>query len=66
MLSCREASQIHSQAQERKLGLAERLQLRLHFALCGACANFARQIDFLRRACRRYAGTSKGDNAHGE
>ncbi len=64
MLSCREATRLVSQAQERKLDLSQRLQLRFHHAICAACANYARQIDFLRLACRRYADSAKPDDKH--
>lgn len=54
MLSCRETSQLLSQAQERRLGLWERLGLKLHLMLCDGCANFSRQLDMIRAAIRRY------------
>lgn len=55
MLSCRETTQRLSEAQDRELSLTEKLQLRMHLAMCGGCRNFSKQIDFLRAACRRYA-----------
>lgn len=54
MLSCKEVTHLLSQAQDRRLSLAERLSLRLHLAICRGCSNFSGQMDFLRRACRRY------------
>lgn len=54
MLTCKEASVLLSQAQERPLGLRERLGLQLHLLLCDGCANFRRQLAFLRAAIRRY------------
>jgi len=35
MITCREATQIALQAEDRRLPLAERLSLRLHLRLCG-------------------------------
>ncbi len=64
MLSCREVSHLLSQAQERRLDLGERLRLRLHLAMCSACSQFARQLDFLRRACRCYAHLPSRDEPH--
>jgi predicted anti-sigma-YlaC factor YlaD len=55
MLSCKEATRLMSDAQDRKLGLAERLQLDLHLAICKGCRNFGDQMAFLRRACRAWA-----------
>ena len=52
MLSCKEASRLVSQGLDRDLGLAARLRLRLHLAICEGCTNFKQQMDFLRRALR--------------
>jgi hypothetical protein len=46
-------SRLVSQGEDRKLGLAERVSLRLHFAICKGCRNFDRQLRFLRLALRR-------------
>ena len=54
MLTCKEASVLLSQAQDRRLGIAERLGLRLHLLLCDGCANFRRQLAFMRAAIRRH------------
>jgi hypothetical protein len=54
MLSCKEATRLMSDARERELRLGERLQLKLHLAICDGCANFRKQMDFLQRACRGY------------
>lgn len=53
-LSCLQASALMSQAQERALGPVERVRLRLHLAVCAGCANFLRQLEFIRAAVRRY------------
>lgn len=63
MLNCKEASRLMSEAQDRPLGLAEKLHLEMHLALCQGCRNFRRQMDFLRAACRRLPfGNQAGDN----
>ncbi len=54
MLSCKEASVLMSQAQERKLSWTEKLRLKLHLAMCGACSRFSRQLQFLQHCMRRY------------
>ena len=54
MLNCKEVSMLLSQAQDRPLGLGERLRLRLHLALCDGCTNFRRQLVLMRAAIRRY------------
>ena len=58
-LSCRQASALMSQAQERPLGRYERFRLRLHLYVCNDCTNFFKQLDFIRAAVRRYRD---GDN----
>jgi heterodisulfide reductase subunit B len=55
MLSCKEATRLASQGLDRRLGLAERIGLRLHLAICSGCAHFARQVEFLRKAVARLA-----------
>lgn len=55
-LTCKEAAKLMSQAQERQLGLFEGLALRMHLWVCIGCANYRRQLDMLRQACRRFSG----------
>ena len=55
MLSCKEVTRLVSQGQDRRLALGERIALRVHFAICRGCANFDRQITFLRKAVTRLA-----------
>ena len=52
-ISCREASRLISQAQDRELSLGERVRLRIHLAICRGCRAFSAQLAFLRRAVRR-------------
>lgn len=53
MLTCKEASRLVSEGQERKLALRERLGLRLHLWMCARCRRFEQQIRLLRRSLRR-------------
>jgi hypothetical protein len=59
-LTCKEATRLASQGLDRDLGLGERLALRIHLAICGGCANAARQMAFLRKAVARLAERSTG------
>ncbi len=52
-ITCKEASRLLSQAMEQELPLWERTRLRLHLVACDACANFSRQLEWLRRAVAR-------------
>jgi hypothetical protein len=54
MLSCQQATELMSQAQDRPLNFGERIGLRLHVLICAGCANYQRQMDVLRFACRRF------------
>jgi hypothetical protein len=54
MLSCKEATRLMSQAQDRALTYGERVKLRLHLAACVACTRFSRQLAFMREAVSRY------------
>ena len=54
MLSCRQATELMSQEQDRVLNLGERLGLRMHVWICTGCNNYRRQMSVLRAACRRF------------
>jgi len=56
MKSCREVHRLVIEAQDRKLGLAERMSMRVHLILCAACRRFDAQMDLLRKAIRRFPG----------
>lgn len=59
MLTCKEATQLLSQQQDRPLAWQERLRLHLHLLVCTACSNFRRQIDFLGHASRQFFGRDR-------
>ena len=52
--TCRETSELLSQAQDRPLTRRERFLVHVHLPLCNGCRNFRAQLDFIRRAARRY------------
>ena len=52
-LTCKEATRLVSQGLDRKLGLWDRLRLRIHLVICDACTAFAKQMGVLRRAIQR-------------
>ena len=51
MLNCRQAAELMSQRQDRRLTRWERFGLRLHLWVCQGCRQFERQLAFLRAAC---------------
>ena len=54
LVSCKEASRLLSQRQDRALPLADRVKLALHLSVCVACSRFARQLAVMRKAIARY------------
>jgi hypothetical protein len=64
MLSCKQTTELLSQGQDRKLGLREKIALRLHLAICDGCRNFRRQMNFLRRACRHFTAGERHDDSN--
>lgn len=54
MLSCKRATELMSQEQDRALTVSERIGLRLHVWICAACNQYRRQMSVLRAACRRF------------
>ena len=57
MLPCKEATRLVSQGLDRRLGFGERVALRVHFAICGGCKNFDRQLKLLRESVRQLGET---------
>ena len=53
LLTCKEATHLASQGLDRRLGLGERLLLRLHLAVCDGCSRVARQFAFMRNAVKQ-------------
>jgi anti-sigma factor RsiW len=52
-LSCKEASRLMSQSEDRELSPSERAALKLHLGVCKACRVASEQIQQLSRALRR-------------
>lgn len=46
MLSCKDATRMMSEAQDRKLETGERLKLEMHLAMCRGCRAFRQQMNF--------------------
>lgn len=63
MMNCQKATQLLSDAQERKLSLKDRTVLKMHVMMCSGCRNFSQQMGDLRDITRAYA---KGTEAETE
>lgn len=63
MLNCAQASRLVSDALDQPLTWKQRLALRLHLALCGACRRFAAQMRWLGVAGRKLSDHAGHDVA---
>ncbi|TLF51761.1 zf-HC2 domain-containing protein [Halomonas urmiana] len=54
MMMCKEATRLMSLRQDRPLGFQEKLSLRLHLAMCGACRECDRQFTLLHGVGRHF------------
>ena len=55
MLNCKQATLLMSQGMDRKLGVLQRMRLRLHLMMCHGCFNFNAQMKFLHESCQRFS-----------
>jgi hypothetical protein len=58
-LDCKDVSRLISNAQDQDLPPAERAQLRLHLVICETCRNVDEQMQFIRRAMKKFGGDAK-------
>lgn len=52
--SCRQAAALMVAREDRPLGLADRVALRLHLMACDACPRFERQMLLMRQSLGRW------------
>ena len=53
-LSCREATRLVLEGQDRGLTITERAKLQFHWGICAACRKFRGQADLMRDAMARW------------
>lgn len=53
MLSCEQATRLLSEGQDRALTFPEKMNLKVHTAMCSGCRNFGRQLTSLRELIRQ-------------
>ena len=58
--TCKETTELASRALDERLGLGERLAMRMHLLICTNCARFAQQIQDMRKVLRRDATDEAG------
>ena len=64
--TCKDVSQLTSDAMEQGLPLRQRLGLQLHLWLCQACRRYVRHLRFLRRASRKALAEPPAKKSLGE
>lgn len=56
MMSCKQATSLMSQSQDRQLKLSERMRLRFHLVICNGCNNYNKQMHLISEAMKRLGG----------
>lgn len=64
--TCKEVAAILVAREDRKLGVADRLALRLHMVICDACPRFERQMLTMRNGLRQWRNYSEPDDDSGK
>ena len=64
MLSCKEITQLISEGLDRRLSFWQRVGLRLHLMMCGACTAYRRQITALNKLVSAHFGESGSAGPH--
>jgi len=54
MMNCKSATQLLSQAQDRKLTFIESTRVKLHTAMCKGCRNYGMQMKQLSDLSKRF------------
>ena len=65
-LTCREVAALLVAREDRQLGVADRLALRIHMVICDACPKFERQMLTMRNGLRQWRNyaTDTEQNEH--
>lgn len=54
MLNCKQATILMTQGMDKKLGVGQKISLRIHLMMCSGCRNFKLQMEFLRDGCQNF------------
>ena len=60
-LTCREATRLLLEDEDREISASERVALQVHVKICFACQRFVAQLNFMRRATRAWRRHSESD-----
>jgi hypothetical protein len=64
MRTCREVAAMLVAREDRDLGVADRLALRMHMVICEACPKFERQILTLRSSLQQWRNYTVSDDSN--
>lgn len=59
MRSCKDVTQLLSEAMDRSLPLGKRIGVRFHLLICKFCARYERQLLLIRETVRRLVATEE-------
>ena len=62
MKKCRQITALISQRADRPLTRSERLALRLHLMICPHCREYARQIELVQQAVKKFEPETAATN----
>jgi hypothetical protein len=62
MLTCKETSQLLSDAKDRKLPLVKWLLLEMHILMCHQCRTYKRQLNILFQAFKKMGQSIENDS----
>jgi hypothetical protein len=65
MRTCREVAAMLVAREDRDLGAADRLALRMHMVICEACPKFERQIMTLRNSMQQWRNYTVNEDLNG-
>jgi len=54
MLSCKGATRLMSEAQDRDITMMETIALEMHLLICTGCRRYREQMNFLHQVCRQH------------
>ena len=61
--TCREVAALLVAREDRPLGLADRLALRMHMVICDACPRFERQMLTMRNSLQQWRNYTAPDDS---
>lgn len=63
--NCREVTRLLLERENRRLGLVERVAVRLHLGICLMCTRFSGQVQLMNRAMAQWKSYTEDDDAGG-